>query len=75
MRAEVMAESKREYAVSVLDPPSLPDQRYYPRRVRMVPDRALLGLFSALSVCYWQQPFGMEDRASDASVARYFAFE
>lgn len=51
LRTEVMAESKREYAVSVLDPPSLPDQRYYPRRVRMVLIGALLGfVFGAFCV-------------------------
>lgn len=40
MRREVMAESRREFALRMLDPPSLPDQRFYPRRTRMV----LLGM-------------------------------
>lgn len=43
LRREVMAESRREFAVKVLDPPSLPDQRFYPRRGRMVLIGALLG--------------------------------
>jgi hypothetical protein len=36
LRNEVSAQSRREFALRVLDPPSLPDQRYYPRRGRMV---------------------------------------
>lgn len=48
LRHEVAAESRREFAVRVLDPPSLPDQRYYPRRARMVVIGAGLGfLFGA----------------------------
>jgi uncharacterized protein involved in exopolysaccharide biosynthesis len=43
LRTEVMAESRREFAVNVLDPPSLPDQRYYPRRGKMVLTGALFG--------------------------------
>lgn len=50
LRTEVMAESRREYAVNVLDPPSLPDQRYSPRRVRIVLIGALLGF--VLGVLY-----------------------
>jgi len=43
LRREVMAESRQEYAVRMLDPPSRPDQRYYPRRTRMVIIGAGLG--------------------------------
>jgi uncharacterized protein involved in exopolysaccharide biosynthesis len=36
LRREVATQSRRDYAMRVLDPPSLPDQRYYPKRTRMV---------------------------------------
>ncbi len=36
LRREVAAQSRRDYAMKILDPPSLPDQRYYPKRTRMV---------------------------------------
>jgi uncharacterized protein involved in exopolysaccharide biosynthesis len=45
LRHEVMAESRREYAVRTLDPPSLPDQRSYPRRAHIVLVGAALGFF------------------------------
>lgn len=51
LRQEVVAESRREFAVQVLDPPSLPDQRYYPRRGHMTLLSALLGfLLSCLGI-------------------------
>ncbi len=43
LRREVMAESRREYALRMLDPPSLPDQRFYPHRTRMVLTGMLVG--------------------------------
>jgi uncharacterized protein involved in exopolysaccharide biosynthesis len=43
LRREVMAESRREYALRMLDPPSLPDQRFYPHRTRMVLTGMLIG--------------------------------
>jgi hypothetical protein len=59
LRREVMAESRREYAVRTLDPPSLPDQRFYPRRTRMVVIGAalgfLLGALVALAQSAWRQ--------------------
>lgn len=36
LRREVLAQSRTDYALRVLDPPSLPDQRFYPKRTRMV---------------------------------------
>jgi uncharacterized protein involved in exopolysaccharide biosynthesis len=54
LKREVAAESRREYAVRALDPPSLPDQRYYPRRTRMVMIGSVLGFFlGALLVIAW----------------------
>jgi uncharacterized protein involved in exopolysaccharide biosynthesis len=47
LRREVMTESRAEYAVKVLDPPSLPDTRYSPKRSRMVLIGALLGFLAA----------------------------
>ena len=44
MRHLVSAESRREFALRVLDPPSLPDQRSAPRRARIVMIGAGLGL-------------------------------
>ena len=44
MRHLVSAESRREFALRVLDPPSLPDQRSAPRRGRIVLIGAGLGL-------------------------------
>jgi uncharacterized protein involved in exopolysaccharide biosynthesis len=44
MRHLVSAESRREFALRVLDPPSLPDQRSAPRRARIVMIGAVLGL-------------------------------
>ncbi len=36
LRREVLAQSRRDYALRILDPPNLPDRRYYPKRARMV---------------------------------------
>lgn len=47
LRREVAAESRQEFAVQVLDPPSLPVERYYPRRARMTLLSALLGFLLA----------------------------
>lgn len=43
LRREVVAESRQEFAVQVLDPPSLPVERYYPRRAHMALLSAILG--------------------------------
>ncbi len=45
LRREVMSESRAEFAVRMLDPPSLAETRFYPRRSRMVLTGAALGLF------------------------------
>lgn len=47
LRREVVAESRQEFAVQVLDPPSLPVERYYPRRGHMTLLSALLGFLLA----------------------------
>ena len=46
LRHEVSAESRREYALRVLDPPSLPYERYAPRRARIVMVGAALGFLT-----------------------------
>ena len=46
LRHEVSAESRREYALRVIDPPSLPYERYAPRRARIVMVGAALGLLT-----------------------------
>ena len=59
LRREVSAESRREFALRVLDPPSLPDQRYSPKRSRMVMIGAalgfLLGAIYVLGMSAWRQ--------------------
>jgi hypothetical protein len=44
LRREVASESRKEFALRVLDPPSLPDQRFAPRRARIVMIGAVFGL-------------------------------
>jgi uncharacterized protein involved in exopolysaccharide biosynthesis len=59
LRKEVAAESRREFAVRTLDPPSRPDQRYSPRRTRIVMVGSALGfaLGAALVLAHaaWRQ--------------------
>lgn len=51
LRREVVAESRQEFAVQVLDPPSLPVERYYPRRGHMTLMGAFFGfLLAAIGV-------------------------
>jgi len=68
LRREVMAESRREYAVRTLDPPSLPDQRHYPRRTRMVLIGAglgfLLGALVVIAQAAWRQRHARTGQAS-----------
>jgi len=69
LRNEVAAQSRSEFALRVLDPPSLPDQRYYPRRTRMVVIGAGLGLLlgsaGVLALTAWR---GRRRGAADGSV-------
>jgi uncharacterized protein involved in exopolysaccharide biosynthesis len=55
LRREVMAESRREYALRMLDPPSLPDQRFYPHRTRMVLTGMLVGFVLGAMLIIAQQ--------------------
>jgi Chain length determinant protein len=50
LRRQVLAQSRRDYALRILDPPSLPDQRFYPKRTRMVIIGFGLGLL--LGICF-----------------------
>lgn len=47
LRREVVAQTRKEFAVQVLDAPSLPAQRYYPRRGHMTLLGGLLGFLLA----------------------------
>ena len=71
LRHEVAAESRREFALRVLDPPSLPDQRAYPPRSHMVLIGAafglLLGAAYVIGITAWRQrdrPTGDAPRAA-----------
>jgi uncharacterized protein involved in exopolysaccharide biosynthesis len=69
LRHEVSAESRREYALRVLDPPSLPDERYAPRRTRIVLIGAMLGFFLGamyvvLQAAWWQYRRGRAGAAT-----------
>jgi uncharacterized protein involved in exopolysaccharide biosynthesis len=44
LKTEVLAQAREDYALRVLDPPSLPEQRWYPKRKRIVILGALAGL-------------------------------
>lgn len=50
LKKEVLAESRSEYALRVLDPPSLPETRSYPRRTKMVALGVLLGGLGAAAI-------------------------
>ena len=63
LRREVGAESRREYALRVLDPPSLPDQRAAPRRSRMVLIGAGLGLLLGAAFVIAQTAWRQRRRA------------
>jgi uncharacterized protein involved in exopolysaccharide biosynthesis len=45
LQRQVLAEVRQDYAVKVLDPPTLPERRSYPRRTRMVIIGCALGMF------------------------------
>jgi uncharacterized protein involved in exopolysaccharide biosynthesis len=47
LKRQVVAESRPDFALRVLDPPSLPEMRSYPRRSRMVIIGGLLGCLVA----------------------------
>jgi uncharacterized protein involved in exopolysaccharide biosynthesis len=47
LKREVVAESRPDFALRVLDPPSLPEMRSYPRRSRMVIIGGMLGCLVA----------------------------
>lgn len=47
LKREVMAESRPDFALKVLDPPSLPELRSYPRRTRIVMIGGFLGCLAA----------------------------
>jgi hypothetical protein len=59
LRRQVLAQSRRDYAMRILDPPSVPDQRYYPKRTRMVivgtGTGFLLGSLFVLSLRAWRR--------------------
>jgi uncharacterized protein involved in exopolysaccharide biosynthesis len=44
LQRQVLAEVRQDYAVKVLDPPTLPERRAYPRRTRMVIIGCALGI-------------------------------
>lgn len=50
MKREVMIRSREDFALRVLDPPTLPEERAYPRRKRMVLIAMVLGLMVAAAV-------------------------
>jgi uncharacterized protein involved in exopolysaccharide biosynthesis len=58
LRREVGTESRAEFALKVLDPPSLPNQRFYPRRSRMVLIGAaagfMVGALYVLTASWWR---------------------
>ncbi|HEX4389039.1 MAG TPA: hypothetical protein VH109_10480, partial [Steroidobacteraceae bacterium] len=68
LRREVGTESRSEFALKILDPPSLPIERNYPRRSRMVMIGAATGfLFGALyvlAVSWWRRR-GLRHRDED----------
>lgn len=47
LKQEVIVRSRDDFALRVLDPPSLPEQRAYPRRKRIVLVAAVIGLICA----------------------------
>jgi len=59
LRREVGTESRAEFALKVLDPPSLPVQRFYPKRSRMVMMGAasglVLGALYVLGESWWRR--------------------
>lgn len=55
MQRQVVAEVRKEFALRVLDPPSLPEQRVYPRRTRMVGIAFLIGaILGCASLLAWR---------------------
>lgn len=44
LKTEVLAQAREDYALRVLDPPSLPETRWYPKRKRMVLIGIVMGL-------------------------------
>jgi uncharacterized protein involved in exopolysaccharide biosynthesis len=50
LKREVVAESRKDFALRVLDPPSLPEMRSYPRRTRMVIIGGMLGSLLAAGI-------------------------
>jgi uncharacterized protein involved in exopolysaccharide biosynthesis len=59
LRREIGTESRAEFALKVLDPPSLPGQRFYPKRSRMVMTGAAAGFFLGtlyvLAASWWRR--------------------
>lgn len=54
IRREVLLTARSDYALSAIDPPNLPEERYYPHRTHMVVVGALLGLLSGILVALAQ---------------------
>jgi uncharacterized protein involved in exopolysaccharide biosynthesis len=50
LKTEVLAQAREDYALRVLDPPSLPEQRWYPKRKRIVILGALAGLLLGVAL-------------------------
>lgn len=48
LKQEVMIRSRDDFALRVIDPPNLPEQRAYPHRKRMVIVAAILGFMGAI---------------------------
>jgi uncharacterized protein involved in exopolysaccharide biosynthesis len=55
LKREVVAESRPDFALRVLDPPSLPEMRSYPKRTRMVLVGGLIGAVIASFVVLFRQ--------------------
>jgi uncharacterized protein involved in exopolysaccharide biosynthesis len=52
LKREVLAESRSDFALRVLDPPSLPEMRSYPKRTRMVFIGGFIGALVAALVVF-----------------------
>jgi len=72
-KTNMLANTRREYAFTVVDPAVIPEQRVWPRRTLIVLSAAalggLLGLFMALGHNMWRR-YGSEFAARDSTPAR-----
>jgi LPS O-antigen subunit length determinant protein (WzzB/FepE family) len=67
LKTEVLAQAREDYALRILDPPSVPEQRWYPKRKRIVLLGMIMGVLLGVAFSIGRHAFAGYRRVQPAS--------